>query len=195
MLNTVKLTMSSTLALVQMFTKELEALSGKSYEASSTNDVARIISEIALRSGSKRIIKQKLAIDEEDLIVTELTKHGLRVFELDDLAQPIVELARVDLAITRADLIIASTGTVVMTTCRDEERLASCLPRVHVAIADLTNMVPEPRDASNYVREHLTNEPHCTISFVSGPSRTADIEMKLILGIHGPHEVHVILKR
>jgi L-lactate dehydrogenase complex protein LldG len=187
--------MSVASTLVQKFTKELETLGGKSYEASSVNGIAKIICDIATRSRSKNIIKQKLAIDQEYLILTELRDHGFQVTELENLTQPIVELTSADMAITRADLIIAGTGTIVMTTRSDEDRLASCLPRVHVAIAQLTKIVIEPNDAGNYIREQLRREPNCTISFISGPSRTADIEMKLILGVHGPHEVHVILKR
>jgi len=69
------------------------------------------------------------------------------------------------------------------------------LPRVHIAIAHSTKIVSNPQDVNDYVRDHLVKDPHCAISFISGPSRTADIEMKLILGVHGPHELHVILKR
>jgi len=187
--------MSTALTLAQMFTRELEALGGKVHEASSTSDIVKIIAEIAVRSGSKRIITSRLTVDNEEQLLTELRKEGFELVQLDNLTQPRAELASVDLAVTCADMIIASTGTIVITTYQDEHRLATCLPRVHIAIAHLTEIVSDPQDANNHVRKQLAKDPHCAVSFISGPSRTADIEMKLILGVHGPHELHVILKR
>jgi L-lactate dehydrogenase complex protein LldG len=101
-------------------------------------------------------------------------------------------LSKVDLAITRADMAVAHSGTLIIRTGADEERLMSCFARIHVAIVSASKLIAHLSDAIPYLREHLSGQENCTISLISAPSRTADIEMKQVLGVHGPHEVHVI---
>ena len=179
--------------LIKLFQTEIESLGGKAYVASSSADVSNIISDIAARSNSRLAVKQRLGIRDEDKITRELMKRGVSVTELDASSFPIEMLSKTDLAITQCDMVIAQTGTLVIRTARDEERLMSCLARVHVAVVPAGKILKNISDATPYLREHLSNEENCTISLVSGPSRTADIEMKHILGVHGPQEVHVIV--
>ena len=179
--------------LFTIFQKEIESLGGKVYFASDSVNLAHTIRDIAVRSRSLFAVKQRLEIRGENEITDELTRYGIRVMELENSASPVEMLSKADLAITRADMLIAQTGTLVINTSRDEERLASCLPRVHAAIVPSGKLVLRPNDTASYLREHLTKEEPCVLSLISGPSRTADIEMKLILGVHGPHEVHAII--
>lgn len=179
--------------LLDLFRSEIEALHGRAYIASSIPEIVNLISSIAVQTDCKRILKQKLLIDGEDQIASELSKSGLQVSELEELSDPVDALRSADLTITRVDLLIASTGTLVIGTSEDDERLASCLPRVHVAIVSASNVVQDPKDAATYLRKKMTGDSPGNVAFISGASRTADIEMKLILGVHGPHEVHVII--
>ena len=104
----------TTESLYEAFSRELAALHGRSYLVSSTIEVAHIISRVAAESGCTRIIKEGLLLEDEDLIRAELEKHGFRVVDLHDLSDPVAEMTKADLSITRADLLIASTGTLVI---------------------------------------------------------------------------------
>ena len=98
------------------------------------------------------------------------------------------EIANADIGITEADFAIADTGTLVLLSDSSKPRLVSALPPVHIAILDRTNIVPDIH--SLFLR--ITDSCSC-ISFITGPSRTADIELNLTLGVHGPGKVSVIM--
>jgi len=178
--------------LIGVFRKEIENLSGKCYEASSIVEVTDIIRGIVAENGCRSVVIQGLGVDGEQ-IKTELKRIGVQVLELERCEKPVDVLRTADMAITPGGLLIANTGTLVMTTKSDEERLASCLPRIHVAIIASERIVSKPEDAAQYLTDQLQGKSPTSVTFVSGPSRTADIEMKLILGVHGPHQVHVIV--
>ena len=179
--------------LIETFSKEIENLSGRCHQASSLAEVTRIILRIAAENDCLSIVKQRLGVEGEEQIRTELQSHGICVSELEECNEPLNTLREADMAITPTDLLIANTGTLVLSTKSDEERLASCLPRIHVAVMSSGRIVSDPQDAAQYLSGRLQGEMPNSVTFISGPSRTADIEMKLILGVHGPHQVHVII--
>ncbi len=93
--------------------------------------------------------------------------------------------------ITSANYALADTGTLVMLSSPEEPRLISLLPPVHVAI------VPAGRVLSG-LDELLTSLPEpagqtSSMVFITGPSRTADIEQILVRGVHGPGELHIVV--
>jgi len=94
--------------------------------------------------------------------------------------------------ITGVFCAIAETGTLVTVTGRDTPATLSLLPETHVAVVRKSRIVPGMEEAWRLVREEL-REPPRAVTFISGPSRTADIEQTVTLGAHGPYRVHVIL--
>jgi L-lactate utilization protein LutC len=178
---------------ISQFQKELGLLGGQCHLAARPVELANIILEIVLNANCKLAIIESY-IDNNDEIRSTLTKHGVDALPIQDSQAHTLEfLSKADVGITHADMAVSQTATVIIRTARDEDRLVSCLPRVHIAIVSTTRLVEKLADVTQYLKGNLqTNEP-CVISFVSGPSRTSDIEMKQVLGVHGPHEVHVIL--
>ena len=95
------------------------------------------------------------------------------------------EIAQCDLGITEADYLLPETGTLVLRSSSEKPRAVSLVPRVHLAIvhpemlrSDMHQVFAEAKD-SNY------------LVFITGPSRTADIELTVTLGVHGPKNLHV----
>jgi L-lactate dehydrogenase complex protein LldG len=95
------------------------------------------------------------------------------------------EMARCDLGVTEADYLLPETGTLVLRSSFQKPRAVSLLPRIHLAIvrpemlrADLHQVFAEVRDQHYLV-------------FITGPSRTADIELTVTLGVHGPKNLYV----
>ena len=95
------------------------------------------------------------------------------------------EMSKCDLGITEADFILPETGTMALYSSAEKPRAVSLLPRVHLAIvtpaalrADMHQIFAEAKD-SNY------------LVFITGPSRTADIELTVTLGVHGPKNLYV----
>jgi L-lactate dehydrogenase complex protein LldG len=95
------------------------------------------------------------------------------------------EMALCDLGITEADYLLPETGTLVLRSSAEKPRGVSLLPRIHLAIvrpamlrADMHQVFAEAKD------DHY-------LVFITGPSRTADIELTVTLGVHGPKKLYV----
>ncbi|HST24751.1 MAG TPA: LUD domain-containing protein [Gaiellaceae bacterium] len=84
---------------------------------------------------------------------------------------------------------LADTGSVVLAASPEEPRARSLLPAVHVTLLSEDRIVPGLAE----LFEALGNELPSALAIVTGPSRSADIEQKLVIGVHGPGEVHVVL--
>ena len=100
------------------------------------------------------------------------------------------------LGITGADYAVAETGSVVIVPRKGLSRLVSLVPPVHLAIVRAEDLVESLDDVFLLRRlEYYRNgeEMGSYLNFITGPSRTADIEMKLVVGVHGPKEVHLVL--
>jgi L-lactate dehydrogenase complex protein LldG len=87
---------------------------------------------------------------------------------------------------------IAETGTLMLVSGRDRAGSVSLLPETHIAVLDQRRIVPCMEDAWDLLRKEL-GEPPRAVSFISGPSRTGDIEQTIVVGAHGPYRVHIIV--
>jgi L-lactate dehydrogenase complex protein LldG len=89
---------------------------------------------------------------------------------------------------------IAETGTLVFASGPDTPSTVSLLPETHVAVVSARRIVAHMEDAWTLARAELRRLPRA-INFVSGPSRTADIDQTIVLGAHGPYRLHIIVVR
>lgn len=94
-----------------------------------------------------------------------------------------------DLGITGAQFGIAETGTLVLESDREFHRLTSLVPPVHICLLEAKNL----RQTLGEVLSVLEKDLSKTITFITGPSRTSDIELTLAIGVHGPAQLFVIL--
>jgi L-lactate utilization protein LutC len=92
--------------------------------------------------------------------------------------------------VSRAAYALADTGSVVLAASPDEPRSASLLPDVHVTLVDQATILSGLEELFS----HVGNELPSSLAIVTGPSRSADIEQKLTVGVHGPGEVHVVIQ-
>lgn len=102
------------------------------------------------------------------------------------------QLAGVDIGFTRADLGIAETGTLVLNCPGEDLRLATMVCEYHVCVLEASKIVSDAHAAEHQLLEYMGNSPDYT-AFITGPSRTADIERVLTIGVHGPLELHILL--
>jgi L-lactate dehydrogenase complex protein LldG len=94
--------------------------------------------------------------------------------------------------ITGAFCAIAETGTLMTMSGRDTPSTVSLLPETHIAVVRKSRIMRGMEEAWQLMREEVGRPPRA-VNFISGPSRTADIEQTVTLGAHGPYRVHVIL--
>jgi len=98
------------------------------------------------------------------------------------------------LGVTGAFAAIAETGTLVLASGPGTPASVSLLPETHIAIVPAARIVAHMEEAWDLARAEMRELPRA-INFVSGPSRTADIDQTIVLGAHGPYRVHIVLVR
>ncbi len=102
-------------------------------------------------------------------------------------------LAACDVSITGCECLIARTGSIVLSAAQPGGRTTSVYAPVHICIAFTNQLVYDLKDGLQLVKDKYGNNLPSLISFATGPSRTADIEKTLVVGVHGPKEVYLFL--
>ena len=200
------------LALAKVFGKNLEAVSG-SHEivADSSNVAARVLERIRLweaesdqpqdsnRSKSREILSWHP--DELPLqgIGQFLTEAGIELFVPNDLHDDVdrQRAGRTAIGLTGVDAAFAGTGSVVLAPSKGRSRAASLLPYRHIALVPMSTIYPtvEAWLAALRRQERLGDfvRDSAQLAFITGPSKSADIELNLTLGVHGPKQIHAIV--
>ncbi len=188
-------------ALLERFTRELTGLRGEVFgvrgDAAARRKVIELLTEhqaaAVLAWDLKYIPVRGLDKALADAAVTVIHPDTRNEFRAEALA-----LAEgVGVGLTGADAAVATTATLVVTTAPDKGRLPTILPPVHIAVITLDQIVARLEDWVALQRasglEAIRQAGN--FCFISGPSRTGDIEMQLVMGVHGPGRVQVIVKR
>jgi len=183
--------------MAEQFTAALTALSGHVHRASGTESVADLIAGIA----RDRQAASCISWDDGPLgcagLLAALASRGLTRVTYDVSGDPerrlldAASLAGVGLGVTGAHAALADTGGLVLVSGPGRGRLVSVLPPVHVAVVEERRL--RPSLAALLREEPDLLDAGSNVVIVAGPSRTADIEMTLTHGVHGPKHVHVIL--
>jgi L-lactate dehydrogenase complex protein LldG len=97
-----------------------------------------------------------------------------------------------DAGVTAAQLGVGETGTIGLLSASERNRLLSLVPPLHIAVLRAGDIVDTLETALTRVRGEGTMASHA-ITFITGPSRTSDIELTLAIGVHGPQALHVVL--
>src|SRR5205085_5983256 len=102
-------------------------------------------------------------------------------------------LADCDVAITGCESLVARTGTIVMSSAQPTGRTASVYAPIHICVAYTSQLVYDLKDALQAAKDKYGTNLPSLLTFATGPSRTADIEKTLAVGVHGPKEVYLFL--
>lgn len=168
-----------TTSALERFKESLESVGGHCLIVKNESEAAKELQKIIEEKKARRV-----AVSDSSL-VKRLTLNA----EVLEKASK-TELFDCDLGITSAQWAIAETGTLVLESDKEFHRLTSLVPPVHVAIFEAEII----RQTLGEVLQELSGkELSRTITFITGPSRTSDIELTLAIGVHGPAELFVIV--
>src|SRR5882757_675566 len=103
------------------------------------------------------------------------------------------DLSEADVSITTCEALIARTGSVLMSSAKESGRTVSVYAPVHICIAYTSQLVYDIRDGLEMLSVKYKDRIPSFITLATGPSRTADIEKTLVVGVHGPKDVYVFL--
>ena len=165
--------------IISQFKKEFIALNGNLIESKPQQLTAHILALL-----KKIEISQIMSWGEDQLpgsLVHDIEEQGIQI---DFGSNPNIKVG-----ITAADAAISKTGTIVLTSGLGRPSATSLLPDIHIAILHQKDIYPNLSDVL-HLQEIVRSS---SITLISGPSRTADIEMTLTIGVHGPKELYVVL--
>ena len=166
--------------LAVQFAQEFTKLQGKFVFCAHEKDMAEQLLQLSAANNWNKIVCR------EEKLKKVLQKNQFPVSFYDQLSD-------CDVSFTTCELLVSRTGTMVLSSANESGRTTSVYAPIHVCIAYSNQLVYDLKDALQLLREKYNGQLPSFISFATGPSRTADIELTLQRGVHGPKSVHVVL--
>jgi len=162
------------------FAEECTRLQGKFIYCSNTKELGVQLNNLVRQEQWTKIFccEQKLS---------DVLKDDLQI------SCPHNDLASCDASITSCEFLVARTGTIVLSAAQQSGRTVSVYAPIHICIAFSDQLVYDIKDGIQMLKDKYQQSLPSLITFATGPSRTADIEKTLVVGVHGPKEVYVFL--
>jgi L-lactate dehydrogenase complex protein LldG len=182
---------------IKLFLEVLRDFHTVTHVASDAKETVDTLKEILGEVEPRSVIVAGLPTPARMLVETAL--KGVRHSFVEELksTEAVEVVSKAELGITWAQYGAAAQGCIVEIAYDDAIKLASSLPRVHIALLSSKDLLPNLSAAISRVADLLRDdgrgERKPVVSIISGPSKTADIEMRLVYGVHGPHALHVLL--
>jgi L-lactate utilization protein LutC len=156
--------------------------------------VATVLSLIQAR-GARRILIGRGPFLDTLKLAEVLRGVGAEPLPVDTLSAETRQEAffGAEVGVSGVDFLVAETGSMALLSRPDQPRSLSLLPPVHIAVAERGQILP---DLFDLFEARLWAERQglpSSLSLITGPSKTGDIELRLVTGVHGPGEVHVVL--
>jgi L-lactate dehydrogenase complex protein LldF len=175
--------------LVSRFAEELTKVSGKVISTNPHELTDKVIDFLKTRKISQ------IHLEPGALNEASLAKAGIMVSQAPNAALRVGVTPHVSMnwketcGVTKAVCGLADTGSILIVDGEGNPLQASLLPSIHIAVLCASDILPSMADA---MKLPIVSQSRTSV-FITGPSRTADIEMSLTIGMHGPGEVHVFL--
>lgn len=166
--------------LTIQFAEQFSRLQGKFVYCLNQQELAAQLNNVITHNKWENIYCQ------EEELKRDLSNQGFSQFSYGDVAT-------CDAAITTCEWLVARTGSIVMSAAQQSGRTISVYAPIHICIAYAHQLVYDIRDGLQGAKEKYGANLPSLITFATGPSRTADIEKTLVVGVHGPKEVYVFL--
>ena len=197
---------------VKLFTEKAELVSAVVSEVSSMEEAYRYTLDLCDKKDACKVLvsgcEEKLSDKTEDLCKTKtgktisapvLSKKQFKTFDAlcDKNGFVLIKdsvrnhLGGIDIGFTVAEHGIAETGSLVLCSRSEELRLSTMVSEVHVAVISKAKIVADSYELETYLEKKMKSAYYT--AFITGASRTADIERVLAIGVHGPLELHILL--
>lgn len=164
-----------------VFAQNLVQLSGHFQYCESEREVSLSIAQIIQKHANAPVFCR------EKTLLPFLDIHGFSL-ETDE-----TQLKEECITVTGCEALVARTGTVVVSSRNASGRRYSVIPMAHIVVARASQLFNEIGEALMQLENKYEGNLPSMVSFITGPSRTADIEKTLVLGAHGPRELYVLM--
>jgi L-lactate dehydrogenase complex protein LldG len=177
-------------SLIEIFRQQLESVGAHCILVANESQLPIVLERLLAELRSNGMPASRIALSDASLLrrLEETIAGDGNEWSILPAA---TDLFGYDVGLTTAQAAIAETGTLVLDSDRERHRLVSLVPPVHIAILDAKNIRATLGEAITQLQRDSHISP--AITFITGPSRTADIELTLTIGVHGPKELYVII--
>ena len=179
------------------FCTELKNAGGYPHVAHKSENAWQVIKEVIAEHMVRKVVLGQGGLVEHMDLAGCLGLMGLEISTLGNMPSQSTRdvFFRADLGISNVEHLIAETGTVVMATKPEEPRSLTLLPPIHIALAHKNQLLPDLFDLFDLFSPVYgpAKQPPSCLTLITGPSKTGDIELRLVTGVHGPGVVHVVL--
>ena len=180
---------------LQLFRDRLAAAGGQLYEVADTAAAREQVLNLLGSIGAKSVLLGHGTVIDSLSLSNSLDARGIRVFDVAGLASDNRRetFFTADAAVSGTEHLLADSGSLVQFATKLEPRSLTLLPPVHIAIATRHQLLADLFDLFEMeLIPRRQSMPSC-VTLITGPSKTGDIELKLVTGVHGPGHVHVVL--
>jgi L-lactate dehydrogenase complex protein LldG len=176
--------------LVERFIAEVERVRGRTHRAGNAAEALDLVRDLLIAHHTRRVVMW----DEAHLPLRGLPAL-LGTLGIERVCGSNEAVAEADAGITGADCALATTGTLVLAAGPGRPRMASLLPPLHIALLSEDRILPRLEDylAAQRATRYSVFQRSSNVTLITGSSRTSDIEMHPVFGVHGPLELHVVL--
>lgn len=180
--------------LTQQFQAEMIRIGGRVHRAPNAESVCAYIEQVAGAESARTIICSNGRVADEFGIAGRLAAKGLEFIADPSQSDVVKNAARAGIGLTGVDYALAETGSLVLVARPGQPRSVSLLPPVHIALIRPEQIIRGFDELFELLRADFeATGVKSAVTFITGPSRTADIELTLVVGVHGPQQLHAVL--
>jgi len=178
---------------VAHFREQFSAAGGQAHLVADADAAAGRVVELVRAKAARRVLLGRGRVLDILSLPERLQALGTDITIAGGASTDRERLFAAEVGITGVDYLVAETGSVLVLARPDNPRSLSLLPPVHIAVASADQIVPDLFDIFDPAIWGPDSELPSGISVITGPSKTGDIELRLVTGVHGPGEIHVVL--
>ncbi len=181
--------------LTGKFVERAEIAGASVHRVGSSQEIAPTIASILREAGLSSALFATAPLLDDASVATQLSNE----FTVSQWTPNAPEGETRDAAfamecgVTGVDYAVAETGSLVICAAPEQGRSVSLLGRLHVAVVDSSQIIPDLYDLAPRLESDFPDGMPSNVNVITGPSKTADIELNLVIGVHGPGQVHIIL--
>jgi L-lactate dehydrogenase complex protein LldG len=175
--------------LIQLMKEKAEAVQAVVVKIKTMKDAFQYTVDLTIKQGGTSMVA--MGLEPQDV---NLLEEVCKTVDLAFLKSPLRSHTNdIHTALTSVDWGIAETGTLVLDSSSEDIRIATMLSETHVALLPISKIKPDVSALENEINAILKVDGSSYYAFITGASRTADIERVLAIGVHGPQELHILM--
>ncbi len=174
---------------IQQMKEKAESVKAVVAKIKAIEDALQYTVDLTKKQGGNTVAAASLDTEALSLLKKQCESAGLTLLEFP-LRRHVNEIHT---SLTLVDWGIAETGTLALNSTSEDVRIATMLAETHVAVLPASKIIPDSAAFEDKLNAILKKDASSYFAFITGASRTADIERVLAIGVHGPQELHILI--